>query len=35
MNLNFKDINHALHYLLKKDTQEIAQLERKQIGFEK
>ncbi len=35
MNLNFKDINQALHYLLNKDAQEIAQLERKQIGFKK
>lgn len=35
MNLNFKDINHALHYLLNKDVQEIAQHERKQIGFKK
>ncbi|HSQ45496.1 MAG TPA: ORF6N domain-containing protein [Lutibacter sp.] len=33
MNLNFKDINQALHYLLNKDSQEIAQHERKQIGF--
>ncbi len=33
MNLNFKDINQALHYLLNKDAQEIAQHERKQIGF--
>ncbi len=35
MNLNFKDINQALHYLLNKDAQEIAQQERKQIGFKK
>jgi phage regulator Rha-like protein len=35
MNLNFKDINQALHYLLNKDAQEIAQHERKQIGFKK
>ncbi|MDD3723653.1 MAG: ORF6N domain-containing protein [Lutibacter sp.] len=35
MNLNFKDINQALYYLLNKDAQEIAQLERKQIGFKK
>ena len=35
MNLNFKDINQALHYLLNKDAQEIAQHERKQIGFNK
>lgn len=35
MNLNFKDINQALHYLLDKDAQEIAQHERKQIGFKK
>ena len=35
MNLNLKDINHALHYLLNKDVQEIAQHERKQIGFKK
>lgn len=35
MNLNFKDINQALHYLLNKDSQEIAQHERKQIGFKK
>ncbi|MFO7672641.1 MAG: ORF6N domain-containing protein [Lutibacter sp.] len=33
MNLNFKDINQALHYLLNKDSQEITQHERKQIGF--
>lgn len=33
MNLNFKDINQALHYLLNKDAQEIAQQERKHIGF--
>lgn len=33
MNLNFKDINQALHYLLNKDALEIAQNERKQIGF--
>ncbi|MFZ2431097.1 MAG: ORF6N domain-containing protein [Lutibacter sp.] len=35
MNLNFKDINQALHYLLNKDAQEISQHERKQIGFKK
>jgi hypothetical protein len=35
MNLNFKDINQALHYLLNKDAQEIAQNNRKQIGFKK
>lgn len=35
MNLNFKDINQALHYLLNKDEQQIAQHERKQIGFKK
>lgn len=35
MNLNFKDINQALYYLLNKDAQEIAQHERKQIGFKK
>lgn len=35
MNLNFKDINQALHYLLNKDAQEIAQHERKQIGYKK
>ena len=33
MNLNFKDINQALHYLLNKDEQQIAQNERKKIGF--
>ena len=35
MNLNFKDINQALHYLLNKDEQQISQHERKQIGFKK
>ena len=35
MNLNFKDINQALHYLLNKDEQQISQYERKQIGFKK
>lgn len=35
MNLNFKDINHALHYSLNKDQQQISQHERKQIGFKK
>lgn len=35
MNLNFKDINQALHYLLNKDEQQIAQNEREQIGFKK
>ena len=35
MNLNFKDINQALHYLLNKDEQQIEQNERKQIGFKK
>lgn len=35
MNLNFKDINQALHSLLNKDAQEIAQNERMQIGFKK
>ena len=35
MNLNFKDINQALHYLLNKDAQEKTQHERKQIGFNK
>lgn len=35
MNLNFKDINQALHYLLNKDKQQIAQDQRKQIGFNK
>jgi hypothetical protein len=35
MNLNFKDINQALHYLLNKDKQQIQQEQRKQIGFNK
>lgn len=35
MNLNFKDINQALHYLLNKDKQQIDQDQRKQIGFNK
>ena len=35
MNLNFKDINQALHYLLNKDQQQIEQNQRKQIGFNK
>jgi phage regulator Rha-like protein len=35
MNLNFKDINQALHYLLNKDKQQIEQNQRKQIGFNK
>ena len=35
MNLNFKDINQALHYLLNKDERQISQHERKQIGFKK
>jgi hypothetical protein len=35
MNLNFKDINQALHYLLNKDEQQVSQHERKQIGFKK
>jgi hypothetical protein len=35
MNLNFKDINQALHYLLNKDQQQINQNQRKQIGFNK
>jgi hypothetical protein len=35
MNLNFKDINQALHYLLNKDKQQIDQNQRKQIGFNK
>lgn len=35
MNLNFKDINQALHYLLNKDAQEIEQNKRKQIGYKK
>jgi hypothetical protein len=35
MNLNFKDINQALHYLLNKDEQQIQQEQRKQIGFKK
>ncbi len=32
-NKQFKDVYEALHYLLKKDTLEIAQKERKRIGF--
>jgi hypothetical protein len=35
MNVNFNEINQALHYLLNKDEQQIAQNERKQIGFKK
>lgn len=35
MNINFKDINQALHYLLNKDKQQIEQEQRKQIGFNK
>lgn len=33
MNVQFKDINQALHYLLNKDQQQINQSNRKQIGF--
>jgi len=35
MDLNFKDINQALNYLLNKDKQQIDQNQRKQIGFNK
>ncbi|NEW77996.1 MAG: ORF6N domain-containing protein [Gelidibacter sp.] len=35
MNLNFKDINQALHYLLNKDKLKTEQDQRKQIGFNK
>lgn len=33
MNLQFKDINQALHYLLNKDQQQTDQSNRKKIGF--
>lgn len=33
MNVQFKDINQALHYLLNKDEQQTQQTNRKQIGF--
>lgn len=33
MNVQFKDINQALHYLLNKDQQEKDQANRKQIGY--
>lgn len=35
MNLNFKDINQALHYLLNKDKKQIDQDQRKQIVYNK
>lgn len=33
MNVQFKDINQALNYLLNKDQHQMAQANRKQIGF--